>query len=220
MNAIMTYRARPEMLNGSVMPALSSGVVVGHGRDQRPVVVRLFRPEPTLVALIGGWWVARLVAFRAVAVGARIAVHPAVAALWRGFAAPAAGPDGQPQVYETDQPLAVPATGRQPLLYVYDGATTPPPNLGPWCTGLAVLGRLLPAMVSTVAGAHLCMAQRVTPADAADAVTALRLSGDTASHLQSMPDNVVALFGGGVDRYVLWAQTQTEQHYFGPPTRD
>jgi hypothetical protein len=220
--AVPGHRARPEALEHIVVPALSSGVVLGRDHDGRPVVVRLFRTEPTLVALVGGWWAARVVAFRALAVGARIALHPATAAHWHGFAGLATSPDGQPRVHVTDQPLALAASRHQPVLYIYDAASTggaAPQGLGPWCTELAVLGQLSPAGARAVAGAHLSMVQPLTPPEAAVAAPALHLTGETAGHLQSMTIDMAALFGGGANRYVWWAATRTEQHYLGAPSR-
>jgi hypothetical protein len=164
-----------------------------------------------------------VVAFRALAVGARIVLHPAVAQQWRGFAGLATSPDGQLRVHETDQPLALPASRHEPVLYVHDAASTvgnAAAALGPWRTALAVLSQLSLAGARTVADAHLCMVQPLTQPEAAVAAPVLQLAGNTAEHLQSMPGDMVALFGGGANRYVCWSPTRTEQHYLGAPSRD
>ena len=60
-----------QSLSRLAAPAGPAGVVIGreHAGDLAPL--RLFRPEPTRVVLLGGAWVGQLLVFRCIANGAR-----------------------------------------------------------------------------------------------------------------------------------------------------
>lgn len=66
--------------------------MLGYDRYGMPVVARIFRPGATRVVVVGGLRTAHLVAFRALALGARIDVRTRRWAAWSGFADDAGAP--------------------------------------------------------------------------------------------------------------------------------
>jgi hypothetical protein len=213
--------SRSALAQMRIAPA-STGLILGADRDQGPVQVNFFRPTPTRITLVGGVWAGQLVAFRVLALGARVVVVTADPYAWQGFGERATGQGDRVAVMTAEQPLALTATVRQPILVIYDqggvGAVTPQP-LGPWQTQLTILRRLDQSGLSSVQDCDLVMLQRLTGAEAALAGDALRLPAASRHLLQVMADDMVALIGGGADRYVWLTQTDVERQYAGAPRR-
>lgn len=203
--------------------APASGLVLGADRRRDPVAVRLFAPEPTRVALVGGAWPAYLVALRALALGARITVVTADPANWAGFGQWAAsGPGDEVAVVAGEQSVALAGSPQRPALVVYDlgvaGARAPAP-LGPWQTQLTVLRRLDRPGVGVVQESSLTLLQRLDATESLIAGSALRLPPHSGRFLQVMADDMLAIVAGGADRYIWVTPTRTELHYAGPPRR-
>jgi hypothetical protein len=199
-----------------------TGLILGADVDRKAVPVRFFRPEPTTVTLVGGAWAAQLVLFRALALGVRSVVMTGDPAGWQGFGERATGQSGRVAVVHGEQPMAFAATAQQPVLVVYDLGLVGPstaPELGPWQTQLTVLRRLDEPGVPSVEACQMVMMQRLSLVEAALAASALRLTGHSTQLLQRMEDDMVALLGGGADRYVWFSQTGTERQFIGPPRR-
>jgi len=199
-----------------------TGLVLGTDREEQPVIVRFFRPEPTLVTLVGGAWAARLLAFRALALGARLAVLTVEPAFWEGLGEQATGRGDRMAVTSGERQLAVTGAAHEPILIVYDlgtaGPTAPAPP-GPWQTRLTVLRRLEQSGVPAVQEGNLVMLQRLDGTEAELARAALRLSARSARLAQVLEDNMLAMLGGGVDRYVWLAQSEVERRLIGAPRR-
>jgi hypothetical protein len=204
-------------------PATSvSGLVLGGDRRRAAVSIRLFRPEPTRVALVGGVWAGQLVAFRALALGARIVVLTADPTMWTGFGAAALGHAGDRVEVRTDRRSpALSGTPQRPALVIHDLASgmAEPPALGPWQTQLTILRQLDTAAVATLRDSQLCVLQRLTPAEAAVAESALRLPADSIRFLQVMADDMLTLVGDGADRHLWVNQTEVERRFLGAPWR-
>jgi hypothetical protein len=199
-----------------------TGLILGADRQQKPVSVRFFRPEQTRIALVGGAWAGQLVAFRALALGARVAVITSDPRTWHGFGERATGRGDRVAVFPTEQPLALAATAQQPVLVVYDlGLAGPnaPQSLGPWQTQLTVLRQLDQTGVPSIQDCNLVMLQRLGSAEAALAGAALRLPAPSTQFLQVMADDMIALVGDGADRYIWLSQTDVERQYAGAPRR-
>jgi len=202
--------------------APGTGLILGSDRQQKPVAVRMFRPESTRVTLVGGAWAGQLVAFRALALGARVALVAADPQAWHGFGERATGRSDRLTVLGAEQPLALAATPQQPVLVVYDlgvvGAATPQP-LGPWQTQLTVLRRLDQPGVPAIQDCNLVILQRLAGAEAAQAGGALKLPSNSTQFLQVMAEDMVALVGDGTLRYISLAQTDIEHQHLGAPRR-
>jgi hypothetical protein len=200
----------------------SSGLILGMDRHKSPVLVRMFRPAPTRVALVGGVWAGQLVAFRALALGARVVVVTTDPYAWQGFGQRATGQADRVAVTTVEQPIALTGSVRQPVLVIYDqggvGANAPQP-LAPWQTQLTIVRRLDQAGVAPVRESDTVLLQRLTGPEAAVAGPALRLPASSIQFLQVMANDVVALVDGGTDRYVWLTQTDVERQYAGAPRR-
>ncbi|MFJ6198339.1 hypothetical protein [Micromonospora sp. NPDC092111] len=200
----------------------AAGLVLGADRRRAAVTIRLFRPEPTRVALVGGVWAGQLIAFRALALGARVVVVTADPSTWAGFGPAALGRVGDRVEVRVDgRPMAATGTPQQPTLVVHDlppGAAGPA-TLGPWQTELTVLRRLDPGTAPALRDGDLCVLQRLSAAESATAQHALRLPPDSGRFLQVMADDMLTLVGGGADRHLWISQTAVEQHLLGTPRR-
>jgi hypothetical protein len=219
---IGSHLATPAALAQLGVASPGTGLVLGADRDRIPVPVRLFRPEPTRTTLVGGAWAGQLLAFRALAMGARVVVLTVEPAFWHGLGERATGRGDRMGVLAGEQAIAVTGTAYQPILVIYDlglaGPTAPTP-LGPWQTQLTLLRRLDQTGVPAIQECQLVMLQRLGGTEAALAGAALRLSEQSVRLLQVMEDDMLALLGGGADRYVWVAQTDVERRYTGAPRR-
>ncbi|GLZ81840.1 hypothetical protein Afil01_66470 [Actinorhabdospora filicis] len=215
--------ATPRALELLATPAPPAGLVIGRDAERKPVVMPLFRPEPTRAALVGGLWAAKVVVFRALALGARVAVCTVRPREWEGLGRAATGRDDRLAVLAGDRPVTVDANPHSPALYVYDvgdHGTATTPVLGPWRTQLTVLPRLTVYGSQAVEDAHLTILQRLHPDEAPAASTSLRVSSDNLRLLQMMYDDMVAVVRDGVpERFVWCTPTSHETRLFGNPHR-
>lgn len=201
---------------------LGAGLVLGTDRGRDAVTVRLFRPEPTRVTLVGGAWAGQLVVFRALALGARVAVFSGELQVWQGFGERATGRGDRVATLPADRRVTVSGTAQRPILHVYDlgaaGASTPP-ELGPWQAQLTILRQLDRSGAPSAQDSQVVLLQRLTPEEAALAGDALQLPGQSVQFLQSMPDDMIALVDSGTDRYVWLTLTDLERQLGGAPRR-
>jgi hypothetical protein len=106
------------------------------------------------------------------------------------------------------------------VLLVYDlgrSGPTQPPVLGPWQTQLTILRQLDEAGVPAVTDGHLVAVQRLSPAEARLAATAMRLSPETVGLLQTMADELAVWWGTGPDRYIWFVPTESERACLSVP---
>jgi ESX secretion system protein EccE len=204
------------------MPASGSGMVLGVGPERRPATVRFFRSEPTRVTLVGGAWAGWFLTFRALALGARVAVITDEPQQWRGFGERATGRSDGISVFGAERPLTPSASPHQPVLLVYDlglAGPTVPPQLGPWQTQLVVLRQLGSPGIALIQDCDLAVMQRLFHEEAELAASALRLGPETVRYLQLMGQDAVALWGGGSAQYIQLGQTDIERDCIGLPRR-
>ncbi|MGA8118192.1 MAG: hypothetical protein WCA46_31560, partial [Actinocatenispora sp.] len=227
MRALQRLRIGSHVITESDMGKLrvsasGTGMLLGRDRQEKPVIVRFFRPEPTRATSVGGIWLARLVAFRALALGARIVLFTSRPAAWERFGRWATGRDDRVAVMPQERPVAVEASAAVPALLIYDvgllGASARP-VLGPWQTQLTVLNQLTAYGFPAVQESNLVAMQRLSGDEAFAAASVLRLTGETPQLLQVLRDDMIALIGGGADRYVWTQPSDIERSQFGAPTR-
>jgi len=217
------HRADDAALDQIQVPSPGTGLVLGYGQSRQPVMVRLFRPEPTRMTLIGGLWISQVIAFRALALGARLAVFTGRPGVWRGFGLWATSRDDRVVVLPADRPVVI--TGTSPLtpaLLLFDGdvlgASVRPP-LGPWQTQLTVLPQLTAYGFPAVQESNAVITQRLDSEESKAAASVLHLTSETAGLLQMMTEDMVATFGGGVNSYVWVSPTGVERFQFGVARR-
>jgi hypothetical protein len=200
-----------------------SGLVIGRDAEQVPVVAPFFRPEETRINLIGGVYLARLLVFRALAIGTRVAVCTTRPQEWNGLGETATGRNDRLAVLHGDQPVTVEASQHSPALYVYDvgerGSQTKP-VLGPWRTQLTVLPRLTNYADELTGEAHMTVLQRLTAEEAQIARSAIRVNQEVLQWLQMLHDDMIAMLRKGQKERYLWcAPTSIEAQMFGAPMR-
>jgi hypothetical protein len=196
------------------------GLALGWDKDNQPIMARLFRPEPTRMTLVGGLWITRVLAVRALALGASVSVFTTRPEAWQGFDSWATGGDGRVQVFPAEHRLTAIGSPRRPLLYLYDAELLAPPqrhNLGPWQAQLTVLRQLTAYGVPTVQESNLVVVRRLARDEATTVASTLRLSKQTTAWLEMMPDDVLAVLSGGTDEYASVRPTLFERARFGRP---
>ncbi|MDI6098058.1 hypothetical protein QLQ12_05510 [Actinoplanes sp. NEAU-A12] len=199
-----------------------AGLLLGRDQRQAPVPVRLFAPDPVLVALVGGVWAAQLLIFRAFSAGVRVVVVTTEPRAWAGFGERATGQQNRLTVVGQEPGGPYSGTAQTPLLTVYDLGMTGPmtsPPLGPWHTRLTILRQLDRPGVAALQEAGLAVLQRLGGDEATLAAAALKLPPQSGQLLQSMNDDMMALIGDGDERYLFLNQTGIEQQYVGLPRR-
>jgi hypothetical protein len=200
----------------------ASGLLLGRDADRAAVLLRMFRPEPTRIAMIGGLWLARILVFRGLAFGARVLVRTADPRRWQGLGEAAAGAADRVAVLADRGRVAAMGFPGEPVLHVFDMEGYRPADLAPgdaWQATLTVAAQLTEAAVEALAAADAVVVQRMWPQQAAYAATLLGLDPGVAEPVRSLPDDAVALLGGGTSRLVWLAPTPLEQRMFGPPER-
>ncbi|HZN70519.1 MAG TPA: hypothetical protein VFC00_02380 [Micromonosporaceae bacterium] len=240
----VTWHATPgRALGRLVATAGPAGLILGRDHSGAFVPVRLLRPEPTHVVLIGGSWAARLITFRCLGLGARVNVVSGGWSHWTGFGERAGAPGqlvltsvgpgfdaGRPAERRfassppvNEPPPDEPAGSTRPVLHVYDvgpGGPVERPQLAPWHTQLTVLPQLTVHGGPVVAEADVVLLQRLDAEEASLCEQLLRLPPDTADRLQQMHDDMLAVLAPGADNYVWFAPTPVEYEILGGPHRD
>jgi len=213
-----------------------TGVILGRDHGGALAPVRLLRAEPTRVAVVGGPWLAHLLVFRCLAVGAFAGITTTSPARWMRLAELAGVSDrvsittvaGSSQVSAAGPPpSAEPPVARgslQPVLLVTDtgvgGGSFERSALPSWHTQVTVLPTLTAANSVSVSDAHVVLLQRLRPEEASICVAALRLTAPTEHKLQQLHDEMLAVVISGIERYLWFATTSVEHEILGPPHRD
>jgi hypothetical protein len=207
-------------VGGAAATAGGCGVMLGRGADRRPAVVRIFRPWPTEVAVVGGLSTVGVMVLRAVAVGARVHVRTVRPAHWQPLVN--AAWDRHRIVLGGDPPPV--ADPLQPALLVDDTDLDSSgwQTAAGWQTRLTVVQHLTEAAAPRLAAAHLTVLTRLTMAEAGIAARKLRLTGETAPGLVRLPDEMITLVGAGVDGHAwleptMWERAATGAVAPGPP---
>jgi hypothetical protein len=197
------------------------GLVLGYDVDQTTASIRLFRPEPTRVALVGGEWACHVLALRALALGARVAVFTTTPERWDGFGEWATGRTGRVATFSLDQSVVVPASAHEPALLLYDAGLTGVASnvpLGPWQTRLTVLRQLTSYGIPAIQEANMVLAQRLSRAETEVVTSTMRLSSEAGGWMQTLNDDALAVIVGGEERYVRLTLATLEQQ-LGVPRR-
>ena len=200
----------------------TTGLVLGFDADQKVSSVRMFQPEPTRMALVGGLWAARIVVFRALAVGAIVTVLTGRPEVWTGMGEWATGRNDRVLLRPLNHRFAADSTALTPTLVVYDGSTldgTASGNLGPWQAHLSLVPQVTAYAFPSIRDASLVITQRLTPEEAIAMTPLLGLTREASTLVQALQDDMFALFDSAPARYI-WAQpTSIERRQFGTPGR-
>jgi hypothetical protein len=221
------FLVSPAMLDAVSPSGDRGGMVLGSGMKNEPLAVSVLRPSPTRIVCVGGLYLARQLALRAMATGAWVVVATARPAAWQVLAKAAGeGPDGRPvplvQIRRLN-PVELPrATEDAPLLVMHDGGSTPqelfPPRTS-WQTTVYVLPYLHPQATAVANQADLVLLQRQPVGQAQLAARIWRLPPPLVQQLTGLKDDQVVALGRNLWRPVRLLTTPKEQQILGPVRR-
>lgn len=201
-----------------------AGLMMGVNRHSEPVIVRLYRPEPTRVALYGGLRYAELLVLRALALGSRVVVQTGRPQAWEPFLRGVSGPGEALTLAPPNRPVElVPATPLRPQLVVTDigpvGAQRIPVVEAAWRAAVVVRDDLGPADTDVLARADLVLLPPLTAPESELAGNALGLS-QLAGYLPRIrPDMMGVVVGRRTLRWTLLSPTPIEQQLIGQLSR-
>lgn len=227
-----TAIAQEFLVSAAMLDALSpssdrGGMVLGSGMSGEPLTVSALRPTPTRLVLVGGLYLARQVALRAMTVGAWVVIATGRPAAWQLLQkAAGTGPDGQPapvvQIRRLS-PVELPRPSEDgPLLVVHDGGPTPQelfPPRSPWQTTVYVLPYLHPQAGATANAADLVLLQRLPVGQAQLAARVWRLPPPMVQQLTTLADDQVVALGRNLWKPFRLVTTKREQEILGPVRR-
>lgn len=203
------------------------GMVLGSGLKGEPLSISVLRPTPTRIVCVGGLYLSKQVALRAMATGAWVVVSTARPAAWQVLARAAGdGPDGRPaplvQIRRLS-PVELPRASEDgPLLVVHDGGPTPQelfPPRSPWQTTVSVLPYLHPQAGATANAADLVLIQRLPVGQAQLAERIWRLPPPLVQQLTNLADDQVVALGHNLWRPLRLITTGKEKQILGPVRR-
>ncbi|MBV1853548.1 hypothetical protein [Catellatospora tritici] len=213
--------SRPATATAPHLPVRGAGLLLGtDSRRHAPVLLRLFHPRPRRVAALGDDWLARLLVFRALALGARVWVRTPDPRPWLEFGAQATGRPDRLLTVAPHHAVAAEGAPARPVLVVdahaLECAEQP---LAAWHTQL----QLLPA-VPSLAGdlirqADVVISRQLDERAAHVVADALRLRQHETARLQALFSDIVAVFGADLNHRVTIALTPLEQSLVGLPGR-
>jgi type VII secretion protein EccE len=213
-------RAASQELSALEVPTGGDGLMLGVNRHGEPTTVRLFRPEPTRVALFGGARYAQLVALRALALGAQVVVHSGRPQVWEPFDRAIGGAGNALTVAVPNRPLELgPATPLQPQLVIVDvgpvGATAMPVMEAAWRAVLVLRDELASHDIDVLARADLALLPPLSAREAEVAGYALGLDQLAANLPRVRADMVGVVVGRRTLRWTLLSATPIEQQLIG-----
>ena len=197
-----------------------SGVVLGTAPDGTAASIALFRPEPTTGVAVGGLALAQLIAFRALAVGARVVVETRRPAAWQTFGNLSPGATGSITLTEhadDDTPGSV-QTPRLLLVDAESAASAEPRRVGRWSTVVTAHDRLSTWSAPLLGTSDLALLLTPTLNEARLAASALNLP-DAARQLAGHPEGTVVVAHRGGWRTAAVALTDVEQWLVGDLSR-
>ena len=221
------FLVSPEMLDAVSPSGDRGGMVIGSGMNNEPLAVSVLRPSPTRIVCVGGLYLARQLALRAMATGAWVVVATARPAAWQVLVKAAGdGPDGRPvplvQIRRLN-PVELPrATEDGPLLVMHDGGSTPQelfPPRSAWQTTVYVLPYLHPQATAMANSADLVLLQRQPVGQAQLAGRIWRLPPPLVQQLVNLKEDQVVALGRNLWRPVRLLTTAGEQQILGPVRR-
>lgn len=211
-----------DQLGALALPVGDDGLVVGVDAEGRPAVLGINRPSPYDVTLIGGLWTAQVLALRAAATGARIAVETGRAQAWTALAQAAGG--GQPCITLHDVGRVPPqgASAGSPVVVIRDCGMRPPRGRvvsGPWQSVVTLLPYLSPVAPRLLEKSSLVGVQRVSPDEATQIGRIMGLQRSESEALSTLADGVTLWCTPNDRQFVMTQATDAETGLLGSARR-
>ncbi|CAL9546828.1 hypothetical protein SUDANB37_04370 [Streptomyces sp. enrichment culture] len=204
------------------LPVGDDGMVIGVDADGRPAVLGINRPTPYDVTLIGGLWTAQVMALRAAATGARVAVETGRAPAWTALAQAAGGGQQCVTLHDVGRVPPQGASAGSPVVVVRDCGMRPPRGrvvAGPWQSVITLLPYLSPVAPRLMEKSGLVGVQRVSPDEAAQIGRILNLPWAEVEALSTLADGVTLWCSGRDRRFVMTQGTDAETGLLGAARR-
>ncbi|MCT7354017.1 hypothetical protein N4P33_17900 [Streptomyces sp. 15-116A] len=204
------------------LPIGDDGVIIGVDAEGQPAVLGLNRPTPYEVVLIGGLWTAQVLALRAAATGARVAVETGRAPAWSQLVHAMGGGQNGLAVYDVGRVPPLGASAGTPVLVVRDCGMRPPHGRvvsGPWRTVLTLLPYLSPVAPRLVRQARLVGVQRISPDESVELGRAIALPRSDVDALPTLADGITLWCADRDRQYVMTQPTDPELGLLGTPRR-
>ncbi|MFD7408366.1 hypothetical protein ACFV7R_38230 [Streptomyces sp. NPDC059866] len=199
-----------EQVDALSLPIGDDGVVVGVNAEGQPAVLGVNRPTPYDIVLIGGLWTAQVLALRAAATGARVAVETGRAQQWAQVVQAVGGGQSGMTVHDVGRVPPQGASAGGPVLVIRDCGMRPPRGRvasTPWQSVLTLLPYLSPVAPRLIRQARLVGVQRVSPDEAAEIG---RVTGLPRAEYESLPTLA--------DGVTLWCTERDRQYVMTQPT--
>lgn len=211
-----------DQLDALALPIGDDGVVIGVDAEGRPAVLGLNRPTPYDVVLIGGLWTAQVIALRAAATGARVAVETGRPQAWMQMVHAMGGGQNGLAVYDVGRVPPQGTSAGTPVLVVRDCGMRPPRGRvvsGPWQSVLTLLPYLSPLAPRLVRQARLVGVQRISPDEATELGRTMALPRAEVEALPTLSDGLTLWCADRDRQYVLTQPTDAEIGLLGMPRR-
>ncbi|MED7824310.1 hypothetical protein VXC91_20560 [Streptomyces chiangmaiensis] len=211
-----------DQVDSLTLPIGDDGVVIGVDGEGQSAVLGLNRPTPYDIVLIGGLWTAQVLALRAAATGARVAVETGRAQHWMQMVHAMGGGQNGMSVYDVGRVPPQGASAGQPVLVVRDCGMRPPRGRvvsGPWQAILTLLPYYSPVAPRLIRQARLVGIQRVSPDEAAELERTMALPRADVETLPALHDGVTLWCGDRDRQYVVTRPTDAEIGLLGTPRR-
>lgn len=211
-----------DQLQSLALPVGDDGVVIGIDANGSPAVLGINRATPYDVTLIGGLWTAQVLALRAAATGARVAVETGRTQVWTALAQAAGG--GQPCITLHDVGRIPPqgASAGSPVVVVRDCGMRPPRGRvvsGPWQSVITLLPYLSPVAPRLMRRSGLVGVQRVSPDEGARISRIMGLPQAETTALTTLADGVTLWCTERDRQFVMTQATDAETGLLGTARR-
>jgi hypothetical protein len=204
------------------LPVGDDGVIIGDDAEGRPQLIGFHRPAPYDVLLIGGLWTAQVLALRAAATGARVAVETGRTQAWTTLAQSAGAGLECISLHDVGRVPPTGATVSSPVLVVRDCGMRPPRGRvvsSPWQSVLTLLPYLSPVAPRLLRASTLVGVQRISPAEAEQIGRILGLARAESEALPTLADGVTLWVAGRERHWVMTSATDVETGLLGAARR-
>ncbi|MEL5956861.1 hypothetical protein AADR41_19155 [Streptomyces sp. CLV115] len=204
------------------LPVGDDGVIIGTDTEGHPQLIGFHRPTPYDVLLIGGLWTAQVLALRAAATGARVAVETGRTQAWTTLAQAAGAGLECVSLHDVGRVPPTGATVGSPVVVVRDCGMRPPRGRvvsSPWQSVLTLLPYLSPVAPRLMRSSTLVGVQRVSPEEAAQIGRILGLARAEVEALPTLADGVTLWVAGGERHWVMTGATDIETGLLGTARR-
>ncbi|MEU2673798.1 hypothetical protein ABZ622_34035 [Streptomyces sp. NPDC007164] len=211
-----------EHLGALSLPVGDDGVIIGTDAEGHPQLIGFHRPAPYDVLLIGGLWTAQVLALRAAATGARVAVETGRTQAWATLAQAAGAGLECVSLHDVGRVPPSGATVGSPVVVVRDCGMRPPRGRvvsSPWQSVLTLLPYLSPVAPRLMRSSTLVGVQRVSPAEAEQTGRILGLARAEIEALPTLADGVTLWVAGGERHWVMTNATDIETGLLGTARR-